>query len=81
MNKKERKSFDRVKGMHSPLPKNWRQGASPKSTNRCHGWVAEMDRGYTDGSFAVLVRTVETEEYGQKNKESKMNYLGKNVKL
>ncbi|HGF7409603.1 TPA: hypothetical protein QFT53_000878 [Enterococcus faecium] len=64
MNKKERKSFDRVKGMRSPFPKNWRQGASPKSTNRCHGWVAEMDRGYTDGSFAVLVRTVETEEYG-----------------
>ncbi|OTO02216.1 DUF7694 domain-containing protein [Enterococcus sp. 5B3_DIV0040] len=64
MNKKERKQFDRTKGMRCPLPKHWRQGPSPKSTNSCHGWVAEMDRGLTDGQYAVLVRTVETEPYG-----------------
>ncbi|MGG5368386.1 DUF7694 domain-containing protein [Enterococcus sp. DIV0240a] len=64
MNKKDRKNFDRTKGMNSPLPKNWRQGISPKSYHKRHGWVAEMDRGYTDGNFAVLVRTVETEKYG-----------------
>lgn len=64
MDKKARKQFDRTKGMNSPLPKNWRQGPSPKSSNKCHGWVAEMDRGYTDGEYAVLVRTVESETFG-----------------
>lgn len=64
MDKKTRKIFDRTKGMNSPLPKNWRQGPSPKSSNHCHGWVAEMDRGYTDSEYAVLVRTVESEKYG-----------------
>lgn len=64
MNKKERKQFDRTDGMNSPLPKNWRRVASPKSHSYGHGWVREMARGYSDNDNAVLVRTVETEKYG-----------------
>lgn len=39
----------------------WVRRQSPKQVGYGSGWVREMDRTYTDGEYAVLIRTVETE--------------------
>lgn len=39
---------------------NWKQGKSPKEVGYGSGWVAEMDRAYVDGIYAVMVRTIKT---------------------
>lgn len=64
MDKKTRKEFDRTGGIRFPLPKNWRQAPAPNTRQYGHGWVKELDKAYTDGVYAVLVRTVETEQFG-----------------
>ena len=79
MDKKERKYFDRTGGMNSPLPRNWRRCSSPKSNHYGHGWVVEMDRAYSDGKNAVLVRTVETEEYGPVLHAAIRNFSGTDI--
>lgn len=63
MNKQERKIFERIKGVKSPLV-GWKRKPSPKSTNRYTGWLGEMDQSFVNKNYAVLVRTIETEEYG-----------------
>ena len=79
MNKKERKEFDRTKGMRSPMLGKWKQRPSPKSQQYGHGCVKEMDRAFTDGVHAVLVRTVETKEYGPITHVAIRNVFGTDI--
>ncbi|MBU5670269.1 DUF7694 domain-containing protein [Paenibacillus brevis] len=42
----------------------WIGMPSPKSRHIGTGWVAELDRAYVDGEYAVMTRKIET-EWGQ----------------
>lgn len=39
----------------------WITQPSPKSSGRFSGWLGEMDRAYSNGKYAVMIRTIETE--------------------
>lgn len=43
------------------MPKKWIGKPSPKSLRHGNGWFGEMDRAYTDGTYAVMTRPVPTE--------------------
>jgi hypothetical protein len=41
--------------------RNWIGKPSPKSMKAGKGWFGELDRAYSDGQYAVMTRTVQTE--------------------
>lgn len=55
MNRNERRRLSREQGAST-----WRPGPSPKVVGGFGGWLGEMDRAYTDGRYAVMVRTTQT---------------------
>ena len=38
----------------------WKEEPSPKASGIKNGWLGEMDRAYTNGKYAVMIRTIHT---------------------
>lgn len=43
------------------MPSRWIGKPSPKSVREGSGWFGELNRAWTDGDFAVMSRTVQTD--------------------
>ena len=56
MNRAERRRMLREAGFDG----TWKRGKSPAEVGYGNGWCRELDRAYTNGEYAVMVRTVQT---------------------
>ena len=59
MNRAERRRQQR-EGITEKV-RSWEVRPSPKEIGIGTGWFSEFDRVHTDGEFAIMIRTVETE--------------------
>jgi hypothetical protein len=57
MNRAERRRLTR----EGQQPGQWERRPSPKELGRGSGWFGELDRAFTDGKYAVMIRTIDTE--------------------
>ncbi|GAB6463893.1 hypothetical protein bcgnr5390_17090 [Bacillus luti] len=57
MNRAERRRLSRDVGKEGA----WVRKQSPKEAGHTNGWFGELDRAYSNGKYAVMIRKVETE--------------------
>ncbi|WP_336770535.1 DUF7694 domain-containing protein [Bacillus bombysepticus] len=57
MNRAERRRLSRDMGKEGA----WERKQSPKEAGHRNGWFGELDRSYSNGKYAVMIRSVKTE--------------------